>query len=223
MKKDSDEISHIKHACSVTDKIFTLICTNFNFTTEDEIRSFIESEAKKRVCELAFPSIAASGVGTSQVHYSGSKKLTNGFLMLDFGVKHKGYCSDMTRMLYLGKPKENQLADYALVLRTITDCEENIKRFKTFGSVHQHAVKILGKKSKYFTHGLGHGLGLDIHESPGLFPEDNTKIKDDVPFTIEPGIYFPKRYGIRIEDTVVMQDGRLEILTKSSKKIIVIG
>jgi Xaa-Pro aminopeptidase len=84
------------------------------------------------------------------------------------------------------------------------------------------SVKNLGKKSKYFIHSLGHGLGLDIHESPSLNAEDKNKIVESCPFTIEPGIYFSGRYGIRIEDTVIIQNNKLFTLTESTKELVII-
>lgn len=222
MQKENVELDYIKTACKITDKIFTKICNNFTFKTEDEIRDFISKEAKQYKCELAFPSIAASAHGTSTVHYEGHKKIKNGFLMLDFGVKYKKYCSDMTRMLYIGNPKKGELLNYNLVLKTINECESDIRKNRTFGKIYDKSIKILDKNAEFFTHMLGHGLGLDIHEPPAIFTEDKTKIKENIPFTIEPGIYFPNKYGIRIEDTVVIQNNKLNILTKSKKKLVII-
>ncbi|MCM2324974.1 MAG: Xaa-Pro peptidase family protein [Candidatus Woesearchaeota archaeon] len=219
--KTENEIKNIIKACRVTDDIFTKICRNFIFKTEDEIRLFIEKEAKINNCELAFPPIAASAKGTREVHYNGHKKIENGFLMLDFGVKYKGYCSDMTRMLYIGKPSKKELDDYGLVLNTILGCEDAATKKNKFSELHVLANEFLGEKSKFFTHSLGHGLGLDIHEYPSLNLEEKATIKENIAFTIEPGIYL-KDYGIRIEDTVIRRNNRLEILTKSGKELVVI-
>jgi Xaa-Pro aminopeptidase len=219
--KTDAEISYIKKACRVTDEIFTKICNKFTFKTEDEIRLFIEREAKLNNCELAFPPIAASAKGTREVHYNGHKKIEKGFLMLDFGVKYKGYCSDMTRMIYIGKPEKKELDDYGLVLNTVLGCEDAATKKKKFSELHVLANEFLGEKAKFFTHSLGHGLGLDIHEYPSLHLEEKASIKDNIAFTIEPGVYL-NDYGIRIEDTVIIKNGRLEILTKSSKELIAI-
>ena len=221
-KKEVSELKKIKKACSVSDLIFEKICKNFKFKTEDEIREFIKKECEKNKCELAFPPIAASAEGTSKVHYEGSKKLKKCFLMLDFGAKYKGYCSDMTRMLYLGTPTKKEIEDYNLVLKTNKSCEKAVVVKKKFLELHNLAVEILEEKSKFFTHFLGHGLGLDIHESPTLGPDSKTKIKENIPFTIEPGIYFPNKYGIRIEDTLVLEKNKIKILTKSKKELVII-
>ncbi len=219
--KTDAELRNIKRACSVTDNIYRNICQNFNFKTEDEIREFITKEAKNNNCELAFPPIAASGIGSREVHYSGNKSLTKGFLMLDFGVKYNGYCSDMTRMLYLGKPDEEEIKDFELVLKTIDECENQVLKKKNFSEIYEDSIKLLGNKAKYFTHGLGHGLGLDIHEFPSLYPEEKAEIGENIAFTIEPGIYLEK-YGIRLEDTVIIRNNKLIRLTKSRKDLVII-
>lgn len=222
-KKEKKELNYIKKACNVTDSIFQKICNNFIFKTEDEIREFIIKECKKYNCDLAFPPIAASGIGTSEVHYEGSKKLTKGFLMLDFGARYNGYCSDMTRMLYLGQPSKKELEKFNLVLNTLNICESKSKKIKKFSTLYSLAIKLLKEDSIYFTHKLGHGIGLDIHELPNLYFDSNQKIEENIPFTIEPGIYFENNFGIRIEDTVVIENGKLKILTKSKKKLVILN
>ena len=222
MIKENKEIDYIKHACNVTDKIYSKICKKFKFKTEDEIREFIEQEAKKANCELAFPPITSSGKGTSIIHYEGSKKISTGFLMLDFGVKYKGYNSDMTRMLYIGKPRKTELENYNLVLDTLLKCEKSVGKIKKCSTLHKLCVKLLGDRSEYFTHALGHGIGLEVHEPPAVHPDSKDKILNNQVFTIEPGIYFPNKYGIRIEDTVLYKDNKLEILTKSKKDLVII-
>jgi Xaa-Pro aminopeptidase len=222
MKKDAKELQNIKKACSVTDFVFNNICKNFKFKTEEEMKKFIEIEFSKKGCELAFPSIVASAKATSQPHYAGSNKIKPGFLMIDFGAKYKGYCADMTRMLYIGRPKKTEADDYALVLDTVIKCEKKAEIGKKWSELYDLAIKNLDKKAKYFTHSLGHGLGLDIHESPSLSAEEKNIISDNVPFTIEPGIYFEGKYGIRIEDTVVLVNKKLVWLTRSKKDLVII-
>jgi Xaa-Pro aminopeptidase len=221
MQKDNAEIEKIKKACSVTDQTFTKICNNFKFKTESELSSFIVEEIEKNNCDLAFPPIVASGEASSQPHYNGTKKLKKGFLLLDFGAKYKGYCADMTRMLYLGNPTKDELDNYKLVLKVVTDCEKATENEKKYSAIYQLAIKILGDKAVYFIHGLGHGLGLDIHELPSLTSEDKNDIQNNIPFTIEPGIYFQNKYGIRIEDTLIIKDNVLTVLTKSKKDLVI--
>ena len=219
MIKEKKELSYIKKACDVTDDVFSKICKNFKFKTEVELKEFIEKEIKKQGCELAFNPIVASSVNSAQPHYIPGEKIKKGFLLLDFGAKHKGYCSDMSRMLYIGTPKITELDNFNLVLDTLKKCEStNVKKYS---KLYKIAIDNLGGKAEYFVHALGHGVGIDIHEPPSLFTEDKNKIQNNVVYTIEPGIYFPNKYGIRIEDTVVMQ-GTLKILTKSKKDLVII-
>jgi Xaa-Pro aminopeptidase len=220
--KYDEEISKIKNACRVTDRTYKKICENFNFKTEREVKDFILTEFKKNNCEPAYPPIVGSEKNSSQPHYNGEKKIKKGFLLLDFGAKYKGYCSDMTRMIYVGSPNKKELEDYNLVLNTVLGCESALYKKKRFSDIYSLSLKILDKKAKYFTHGLGHGLGLEIHESPSLTKDDKSKIREDVVFTIEPGIYFLNKYGIRIEDTILMKKNEFEILTRSRKDLVVI-
>jgi Xaa-Pro aminopeptidase len=125
-------------------------------------------------------------------------------------------------MFYIGKPSNKELNNYALVLKTLNYCEEATQEKRKFSQLYDLAIKIFGDNAEFFTHALGHGLGLDIHETPSLHSEDKNKILDNITFTIEPGIYFPNKYGIRIEDTVTLKNERLIILTKSTKGLVII-
>jgi len=220
MIKETKELSYIKKACSVTDNVFSKITKNFKFKTEIELKEFIENEIRKQECKLAFSPIVASGSNSAQPHYTPSEKIKKGFLLLDFGARYKGYCADMSRMLYIGTPTIKELDNFNLVLDTLKKCES--AKVKKFSKLYGIALDNLDKKAEYFVHALGHGVGIDIHESPSLFTEDKSKIQDNIVYTIEPGIYFPGKYGIRIEDTVVMQNEKLKILTKSKKELVII-
>jgi Xaa-Pro aminopeptidase len=142
MVKDDIEIKNIKKACDVTDKIFKTVCKNFKFKTEMELKCFIEDSIRKNGCELAFPAIVASGKGTSLPHYVPTdKKIVNGFLMLDFGARYNGYCADMTRMLYVGNPKKEELEDYSLVLNAVKKCEAASLKKRSFQSCMHYLLK----------------------------------------------------------------------------------
>ncbi|MEM2131077.1 MAG: Xaa-Pro peptidase family protein [Candidatus Woesearchaeota archaeon] len=222
--KDKNEIEKIKFACNITDYVFEKICKNFNFKSEKELKRFIEFEIKKKDCELAFEPIVASGKNSSMPHYNNEKdcKIKKGFLLLDFGAKYKEYCSDMTRMLYIGKPSKKEIYNYNLVLKTLIQCENFVLKNNSVSKIYEKSLNVLDKYQKYFSHSLGHGLGLDIHEKPSLSKEDKSKLKRNMVFTIEPGIYFENRYGIRIEDTLVYEKNKIEILTKSKKELVIL-
>ena len=220
MVKEKEELDKIRKACAVTDDVFEMIHTNFVFKTEKQLKDFIREEFQKRGCGLAFPPVVASARGSSQPHYDLERPIEEGFLLLDFGAKYKGYCADMTRMLYVGSPSKEEQEDYDLVLETIQTVELAAVQQETYAALYDTCMDVLEDKADYMTHALGHGLGLDIHEPPALFSEDEHTIQDDIAFTIEPGMYFEGKYGIRIEDTVVRKDGKLEVLTKSPKELI---
>ncbi len=219
MTKRKDEVNKIKKACNITDKVFSLIVNNFKFKTELELKNFIELKIKEMGCELAFNPVVATGKNTSMPHYkAGDVKLKKGFLLLDFGAKYKGYCSDMSRMLYLGKPSKKEIDEYKKLLSIQEGLIEQVKVGMRCSVLDNRARKKLGKQ---FIHSLGHGLGVEIHELPTLTPRSKDILVNNAVFTIEPGVYYPGKYGIRIEDTVMVDDrGKMQVLTRSSKELI---
>jgi Xaa-Pro dipeptidase len=145
-------------------------------------------------------------------------------MVLDFGVKYKGYCADMTRTIYLGNPSTAEKQVYEKLRRVQEYCLQYAKAGMKASTLSKHAKTLLGKDSKYFIHGLGHGIGVEIHELPGLFEKSKDVLEKGNVFTIEPGYYNKKtRIGIRIEDDILINDkGKKEVLTKSPKNLICI-
>ena len=217
------ELQKIAQACAITDKTFTVIIDSIHqFHTEQDIAFFMEKQFKERGAELAFPSIVAMGKNAATPHHvTSNQKVGKGFLLLDFGAKFQNYCADMTRVIYLGKPTAEEKEKYELLLHAQQDTIQQVKPGVPFSQLTAHSRKQLGKFSSYFIHNLGHGIGIDIHESPAFAEEANLKVQQNVPFTIEPGIYFPGKFGLRIEDTLVYQQ-KVKLLTKSSKELIVL-
>lgn len=216
--KDKKEILKIKKACKVGDDIFYSILDNFNFKTEKELAIFIDLEIRKRGLVPSFPAIVASGKNASVVHHNNEGKIKKGFLLLDFGVKVDGYCSDMSRTIYLGKPSENEILEYEKVLSVQEDCIKLSLPEKECIEIDSYARQILGKN---FNHGLGHGVGLNIHEFPNFLPESKDKLNEGNIVTIEPGIYIEEKFGIRIEDTILV--GKKPIcLTKATKDLVIL-
>ena len=221
--KTDNEIFLLKKSCSFADKILQKTVENFSgFKTESEIAAFLEYETIKNGLELSFKPIVASGSNGSMPHYEPSNiKIKKGFCVIDFGVKYKGYCSDMTRTIYVGKPANKDKQIYKFLLNIQNDAINQIKQNKKCSELYDFVVKSLGKYQKNFTHGLGHGVGVEIHELPNLTLNSKDRIKDNMVFTIEPGIYFPKRFGIRIEDTVLFNK-KATVLTKTTKDLLII-
>ncbi|MFC1686911.1 M24 family metallopeptidase [Nanoarchaeota archaeon] len=223
-EKTKQEIIYLKKACKLTVKAFHEILKRLKkrkFKTENDIVCFLQKFALKNNADISFPSIASFGKNTGNPHhFPGNQKLKKGFLMLDFGITCCSYRADMTRMIYLGKPSAKELKIYNFLLDVQKQTIKNIRLGQTAGEVDQSARKLLGKYSSYFLHGLGHGVGVEIHELPSFKPDSEDVIKENQIFTVEPGIYL-KNFGLRIEDTVLMKKKPI-ILTKVSKELIVI-
>lgn len=223
--KTKHEIEMIKKACKLTDMAFSSLARELKkgrIKKEIEIVEFLSEQARKNNAELSFPPVVASGKGASVPHYEARNiKLRKGFMVLDMGIKFGNYNSDMTRTLYIGKPTKKETELYNFLL----DIQKNAIRFVKPGmgcmKVYDFVRESMGKKAELFTHGLGHGIGIKVHELPNLTDECKDKILLNSVFTIEPGLYLLNKFGIRIEDTVLMKEKAIR-LTKSTKDLLII-
>ncbi|MBI2666162.1 M24 family metallopeptidase [Candidatus Woesearchaeota archaeon] len=222
-KKTLEEIKKMSFACSITSAAFSALIQELGkkkLKTELDVALFLEAYIRQQGAELAFPTIVASGKNSATPHHITSlEKLTNGFLQLDFGAKWENYSADMSRVIYLGNPYKKEMKYYDFLLWVQEACIQKVREGKSFAELHLFAQKKLGKLSKFFIHTLGHGIGVEVHELPH-FKDPEAKVNTSVPFTIEPGIYFPGKYGLRIEDTLLWNGKKVEILTKATKKLI---
>ncbi len=222
-QKTSEEIAKITKACAITSQAFNALIHVFSlkkFKTERDVAFFLEKFIREHDAELAFPTIVASGKNSAIPHHvTSSAKLTKGFLQLDFGANYRNYCSDMSRSLYLGKPASTEKEHYQLLRQAQAKPITKIALDRPFADLDKISRKHLGKYSSYFIHSLGHGVGVEIHETPVFSEEAKQTIQTNQIFTIEPGIYFPGKYGIRIEDTLLF-NGKAKILTTASKELI---
>ncbi|MEK6943103.1 MAG: Xaa-Pro peptidase family protein [Nanoarchaeota archaeon] len=221
--KTDNEIKILKKSCQYADKILQKTIKNFkSFRTESEVAAFLEYETKKIGLELSFPPIVGSGSNGSMPHYESSNvKIKKGFCVIDFGVKYKGYCSDITRTIYIGKPSQKEKEIYNLLLKIQKESIKLATENKKCSELYDYVVKELGKYKEYFTHGLGHGVGIEIHEMPNLTLMSKGTIRNNIVFTIEPGVYFPGKFGIRIEDTILFKNKPIP-LTRTSKDLLII-
>tara|TARA_Y100000310_G_C20702833_1_gene831567 strand:- start:9610 stop:10677 length:1068 start_codon:yes stop_codon:yes gene_type:complete len=221
--KTNKEIQIIKKGFNYGNKILKKAINNFkDFKTESDVSGFLEYQSKKLGLDVSFPPIAASGSNGSMPHYEPKNvRLKKGFCVIDFGIKYKSYCTDCTRTIYIGKPNNKESEIYNLLLKTQKNIIKNIGINGSCGKIYENCVKNLGKYSKYFIHGLGHGVGVEIHELPNLTLDSKDKVMENMVFTVEPGIYLPRKFGIRIEDTVLMKK-KTEILTKVPKGLLII-
>lgn len=217
------KLESIKKACNINDIIFNEIVKNFNFKTEKDISNYIKKRFKDFKVRKAYDPIIANNL--SKIHpLPRKKKLVKGFLLLDFGCKYNGYCSDMTRTIYLGKPSKEEISLYNLVLNCNKKCIKKLKINYTYADIDLYARLLLKNYKVYFIHSLGHGIGKKTHEQPRIFVISKEKVKKHDFITIEPGIYIKeknKEFGIRVEDTIYINN-KINILTKSPKNLIII-
>ena len=139
--------------------------------------------------------------------------------MIDMGAMYKGYCSDLTRTVFVGQPTDQFRQVYNIVLDAQQTAMSEARAGMTGGAIDQIARNVIEGHgyAEYFGHALGHGVGLAVHEFPRLGPNAPEEVKNSMVFTIEPGIYLPGSGGVRIEDTVIMKDGLVKQLSKARK------
>lgn len=221
-QKTPEEIKKVTSACKITSEAFQALLKELpknKLKTEQDVAFFLEKFIKNKGAELAFPTIVAIGKNAAIPHHQTStKKLCRGFLLLDFGACYQNYCSDMSRVVFLGEPNKMELKRYSLLHEAQEEALSKVKEEISFLELDKAARKKLGKHAKSFVHRLGHGVGIEIHEHPHF---DRDKVLHNHIFTIEPGIYFPNKFGLRIEDTVLFRKN-LKILTKAPKELIII-
>ncbi len=228
--KDEEEIKNISLACEATDKAFLSLLPEIKEgMTENEVAALLEFYMRKYGASgVSFDTICAFGANTSVPHHeTGARKLKFGDpVLIDFGCKINGYCSDCTRTMLFGDDKKHEefKKNYAIVLKAQQLVKENFAAGMsgTEGdAIARNYLKEYGL-DEYFTHSLGHSLGVNIHESPNLSPKCGEIFKDGMVFSDEPGVYFAGEYGIRIEDTVTLYNGKIKSLTKSDANLIIL-
>lgn len=226
--KEVEEIAVIQKAVDITDAVFKKILGLIKpGVTESDIAAEISYFHKTMGAQNdAFDTIVASGERSALPHGRASNRtIANGdFVTLDFGCVVDGYHSDMTRTVCIGKPKAEMKKVYSIVLDAQQRAIEAVavgKKAKVVDAVARTYIASKGY-GKYFGHSLGHGLGLEIHEPFRLSTASKNVLRAGNVVTIEPGIYLPNNFGVRIEDVVVVRNGGCEILTSSPKKMIVL-
>lgn len=224
--KTARELDFIRKAESIGDQVFTEILSFIKpGLTELEVAAKIEYLLKINGANgLSFPSIVVSGINSSMPHGEPThRKIETGeFLTMDFGCVYEGYCSDMTRTIVIGKASEKQRHVYQTVLEAQTAALNYIKAGCQGKDVDKVARDIINKAGYEgcFGHGLGHSVGLDIHENPRLNAKEESILFAGMTETVEPGIYIKGFGGVRIEDLVVVTETGCENFTHSEKKLI---
>jgi Xaa-Pro aminopeptidase len=226
MVKDADELRLMEKAAALGDKVFNAVLPHIERgVAEAEIAASLEFFARSLGAEgMSFETIVASGKRSALPH--GRATMTrvprNGFITLDFGVILNGYCSDMTRTVCVGRLSSEERAVYEAVLEAQQAGVAAVKPGATCAEVDEAARAVLRKVglSKYFTHSTGHGVGLEIHEAPRLAAGQTQELKPGMVVTVEPGVYLPGKFGIRIEDMVAVTQRGNKVLTKAPKALI---
>ncbi|MBI4453175.1 aminopeptidase P family protein [Candidatus Woesearchaeota archaeon] len=223
--KTNDEIKLYQKASKLTEQIWSRTLAQIKLKklkTELQVKEFIEQQIKRINSAPSFPTIVASGKNAAIPHHVTNNAKLNGFCIIDFGIRYKGYCTDVTRTIFIGKPTNKEEKFYNLVYETKECAANKINCGEKTANIVKTARKHLGKYDKFFTHGLGHGIGLEIHELPNLKENSKEKFENGMIFTIEPGIYFKNKFGIRIEDDYLFERNKLIQLTKAPKKLVVV-
>jgi Xaa-Pro aminopeptidase len=187
----------------------------------------MEYEARCAGAEgMSFGTILAAGTRSAIVHgrASGARIPRRGFVVCDFGVILAGYCSDRTRTVHVGRVSAEAQELYEAVLEAQQAAIATVRPGVTAAEVDGAARRVLRRRrlARYFTHSTGHGLGLEIHEAPRLAAGQNQKLEPGMVVTIEPGVYVPGKWGVRIEDVVVVTASGCEVLAPTDKELIII-
>jgi Xaa-Pro aminopeptidase len=225
MVKSEQEIALIRRSVDVNSKAFeeALRTIRPGRTREAELAAEIDYRIRKLGAErTAFETIVASGPRSALPHAQPSQRITgeNELLLIDMGATLEGYASDMTRVVFLGRPSSRIKRLYNAVLEAQKAAIDAVRPGVTASHVDRQARQSLKarKLDKAFVHSTGHGLGLEIHEPPRLGKNEKTRLREGMAITIEPGAYLEGFGGIRIEDTVVVTRNGCEVLTLTSKE-----
>lgn len=224
--KTQNEIACIEKACNITDSCFLHI---LDFIKPGISEKDVAIEIQKFIIEsgadgLAFETIVASGENSSKPHVIPTNRIiqSGDAIILDFGAKYNGYCADMTRTIFVDKVTETEKELYEFLLNVQIRA---FNKYKNNANCNEIACSVQNELYAHnfdLIHALGHGVGMEIHEKPILSTKSNYTLREDMIVTNEPGIYIPGKLGIRIEDTVLVNNMSATNLTKSNKNLLVI-
>ncbi len=225
MVKDEDEIRLIRAAARLGARLFDRVLEVLRpGVAETQVAAEMEYAARSEGAEgMSFPTIVASGPRSALPHARASATPIprRTFVVCDFGVILCGYCSDRTRTVFVGRPNGDARRVYDAVRRAQLAALAAVKPGVSANDIDQVSRKVLQKEglAKYFTHSTGHGVGLEIHEGPRLAAGQTEVLKPGMVITIEPGVYVPGRWGVRIEDMVVVTASGCETLAPSRNEL----
>lgn len=226
--KSEEELVKMRKAAALADYAVEVGCKEIaEGKSELEILMAIEFEMKKKGAEkMAFDTMVLSGPKTASPHGTpGDRKIQKGdFILFDLGIVYEGYCSDITRTVAFGEPSEKQRKIYETVKKAEQTAIDMIRPGVKARDLDKAARDIITEAGygDYFTHRLGHGLGISVHEFPSITGTNEMELEEGMVFTVEPGIYHPEITGVRIEDDVVVTSDGVEVLTKFPKELQII-
>ncbi|MCM3638686.1 Xaa-Pro peptidase family protein [Sporosarcina luteola] len=228
MIKNESEMAILKIAAEIADSAFKHILTFIKpGRTEIEIANELEFHMRKLgATSSSFDMIVASGVRSALPHGVASDKVLEqgDMVTLDFGAYYKGYCSDMTRTVAVGEPDPKLKDIYSIVHAALENALAGIKAGMTGKEADALTRDLISEKGygDYYGHGMGHGIGLYIHEDIFMNPSCELLVEEGMVLTVEPGIYIPGLGGVRIEDDIIVRKDGIEIITKSPKELIIL-
>ncbi|MCL4554501.1 MAG: aminopeptidase P family protein [Actinobacteria bacterium] len=224
--KEPEELDRIQQAAKLTDRAFEHILTRLGVgVTEREIAWEIEAFMRSEGADgLAFPPIVASGLNSSRPHAIASEKVLElgDLVTIDLGAKVDGYCADMTRTVVIGKASEQQRELHAVVLEAHAAGLQALRgglRGQDIDAKAREVIESAGFAGR-FGHGLGHGVGLEVHELPTVSPRGRAAVLTGSVVTVEPGIYIPGLGGVRIEDLAVVESEGYTLLSGSPRELL---
>jgi len=228
MVKEEEELARIRAAVKLGATLFDRALEVLRpGVTESKVAAEMEYTARRAGAEeMSFPTIIASGARSALPHGRATQQTITpgGFVVCDFGVILDGYCSDQTRTVWVGTAPQEARNAYESVREAQLAAIAVVRPGIAVGEVDAAARKVLRKAGlgRYFTHSTGHGVGLEIHESPRVASGQKEILQPGMVITIEPGVYFPGKWGVRIEDMVAVKEGGCEVLTPTSKDFLAI-
>ena len=222
--KQTEEIKNIKKACKIGDMAFEYLVKQIRLgVTEKELGAKLEMFIKNKNADISFKPIIAFGKNSAIPHHvpNSTKLKKNQIVLLDFGVKINNYCSDMSRTVFFGKAPE----EFKKMHQVVLEAQEKAIEFmngqlfaRDIDKVARDYIAKLGYPD--IIHSVGHGIGIEVHESPTLSPDSKDIIKNGMVFSVEPGIYVPGFGGVRIEDLVLVREGYAQLISNARREII---
>ena len=224
--KQAEEILSLRNAQKLGVDCFDYICGKIKAgMTEKEIASLIDAFFLSHGAEkLSFDTIVGSGVNSALIHSTPTERVIGeqDIILIDMGCILNGYCSDMSRTIFIGKPTEKQYQMYQMVYQAYSNAVLKIRpglTAKEADALGRDGIKAEGLD---YAHALGHGVGTEVHEDPLLSPKKEDLLQENMVFSIEPGIYLENEFGIRIEDVGVLTENGMDMFSVAPKEIIIL-